>query len=93
MTTTFQIDPHYPIDVLKLPPSWAVVLLGDVVDDIRAGFASGEHNEDGRGIPHLRPMNIDRRGKITLYVLTGIAIRDSAPSPRSPLGSSAARTP
>jgi hypothetical protein len=43
------------------------------IPDIRQGFSSGEHNEDGTGIPHLRPMNIDRRGRIVLKQLKYVA--------------------
>lgn len=59
-------DSHYPIDLRKLPQTWAVAYLGDIIRDIRSGFSSGEHNSQGIGTPHLRPMNIDRQGRIVL---------------------------
>ena len=65
----FRIDPQYPIEPSSLPAKWVVAALGDAVGDIRPGFPSGSHNEDGIGVPHLRPMNIDRRGRLTLEQL------------------------
>jgi type I restriction enzyme S subunit len=71
--TDFKPDTQFPINVSMLPPSWAVFAVGEVIPDIRQGFSSGEHNEDGTGIPHLRPMNIDRRGRIVLKQLKYVA--------------------
>ncbi len=34
-----------------------------------SGFPSGKHNNDGIGVPHLRPMNVDRLGRIDLTQL------------------------
>ena len=59
----------YPVDLNRLPPGWAVGWVGDVISDIHPGFASGEHNQSGNGIPHLRPMNIDRSGAIDLSLV------------------------
>src|SRR5262245_47199645 len=61
-----EADPHYPLNLTQLPSSWIVAYVGDVIKDIRSGFSSGTHNREGRGVVHLRPMNIDRRGRITL---------------------------
>jgi type I restriction enzyme S subunit len=69
----FKPDAQFPINVSMLPPSWAVFAIGEVIPDICQGFSSGEHNEDGTGIPHLRPMNIDRRGRIALKQLKYVA--------------------
>src|SRR5688500_7068539 len=66
MSVVFRVDPDYPIDPSRLPSTWTIAPLGDVVTDIRPGFASGAHNDQGIGVPHLRPMNIDRRGRIKL---------------------------
>jgi type I restriction enzyme S subunit len=57
---------HYPIDVAPLPRSWTVSNISDVSVDVQSGFPTGKHNKDGRGIPHIRPMNIDRNGVIDL---------------------------
>lgn len=62
-------EPYYPIAVDRLPPTWELVWVGDVVRDIQPGFASGQHNQEGRGVPHLRPMNIDRDGNLNTSVL------------------------
>jgi type I restriction enzyme S subunit len=37
-----------------------------VLADVQPGFASGKHNSEGEGIPHLRPMNVSPRGTIDL---------------------------
>lgn len=66
VTAALNIDPDFPIDPARLPSDWTIALLGDVVDDVRQGFASGEHTDAVSGIPHLRPMNIDRQGRINL---------------------------
>lgn len=60
-------DIHYPIDLSNLPDTWIVTTVGEAIPDIRNGFSSGKHNSEGEGIPHLRPMNIDREGKIVLF--------------------------
>jgi type I restriction enzyme S subunit len=57
---------HYPFDLRTLPPGWAAAYVGQLVQELRPGFASGEHNATGNGIPHLRPMNIDRDGRLDL---------------------------
>ena len=41
-----------------------MVPLGQAVLDARSGYSSGSHNESGRGLPHLRPMNISRQGEL-----------------------------
>ena len=57
---------HYPFEDESLPESWETMALENVLENIRSGFASGQHNKDGRGIPHLRPMNISPSGNIDL---------------------------
>ena len=64
---------HYPLRLEKLPRHWRVGYVGDFTRKIEPGFASGEHNQSGSGIPHLRPMNIDRNGKIDLSVVKSVA--------------------
>lgn len=68
-------DPLHPIDFHDLPATWEVVPLGDAVPDIVTGFSSGEHNNRGRGVPHLRPMNINRNGQISLLDLKYVSPR------------------
>ena len=57
---------HYPFEDEDVPESWEIAALENVLENIRPGFASGQHNKDGEGIPHLRPMNISPSGSIDL---------------------------
>lgn len=50
----------------ELPGGWEVSSLEMIADNIRPGFASGKHNKEGEGVPHLRPMNISPGGEIDL---------------------------
>jgi len=72
------IDPglHYPLDLTSLPKSWEVCYVGDRIRDIQPGFASGAHNQEGRGVPHLRPMNIDRLGAIDFTLVKSVEDKD-----------------
>jgi type I restriction enzyme, S subunit len=49
-----------------LPASWVEGSLADLAVEAQSGFPSGRHNAEGIGIPHLRPMNVDRLGNIDL---------------------------
>jgi len=40
--------------------------VGSAVEEIQSGFACGRHNKDGKGIIHLRPMNVHGDGFIDL---------------------------
>ncbi len=60
------VTQHWPLEGCDIPDGWELVALQDFVADIQSGFASGKHNRDGNGIPHLRPMNISPDGKIDL---------------------------
>lgn len=55
----------YPFED-KPPAGWELTSLENIVQSINPGFASGEHNREGDGIPHLRPMNINPEGEIDL---------------------------
>ncbi|MBE7424586.1 MAG: restriction endonuclease subunit S [Ideonella sp.] len=59
---------HYPLHLDALPKGWRAGYVGDFAKEIEPGFASGEHNQTGEGVAHLRPMNVDRDGKIDLSV-------------------------
>lgn len=52
--------------------SMDLVPLRDLVLEVTPGFASGAHNSEGTGIPHLRPMNVDSRGKIALETVKSV---------------------
>lgn len=51
-----------------LPDGWQEVSLSDLGAELRPGFASGRHNSEGRGLLHVRPMNISPLGEIDLKV-------------------------
>lgn len=63
----------YPFADITLPLSWSLVALEEICADVSPGFASGKHNSDGTGVPHLRPMNVDRDGQIDLSVVKSVA--------------------
>lgn len=48
---------------------WTSVPLGTVLADLQPGFASGNHNSIGEGIPHFRPMNVSTDGRIERKIL------------------------
>jgi len=58
----------------ELPKGWTQASLGTLCLDISSGFASGRHNKDACGIPHLRPMNIDPDGNIDLSDLKYVEV-------------------
>lgn len=64
---------HYPVNISELPKSWKVVTIGEAIPDIQSGFSSGDHSDGPPGVIHLRPMNVDREGRLSLdhvkYVL------------------------
>lgn len=65
MSDEFVFD-HYPMRDNGLPAGWAMCGVGCVAESIASGFPSGAHNSEGRGVPHIRPMNIDREGRFDL---------------------------
>jgi len=67
-----KLGPKYkelpPIDTSQLPQlpqGWTWTRPGEFAQ-INPGFPCGKHNKDKKGIPHIRPMNIDVNGKIDL---------------------------
>jgi type I restriction enzyme, S subunit len=48
---------------------WPGVAVGELLVDMHPGFASGKHNSNGVGVPHLRPMNVSVDGAIDLTEL------------------------
>ena len=64
---------HYPIKLDCLPLSWHVDYVGVFCQDIQSGFACGKHSDDQIGVPHLRPMNVSRRGELDFEVLKYVA--------------------
>lgn len=63
---------RHPFANITLPLNWRLVTLEDISVDVSPGFASGKHNSDGTGIPHLRPMNVGRDGQIDLNVVKSV---------------------
>lgn len=65
------LPPGYRMTELgPLPEEWRVVRLGELIDShillARTGFPQGQHNPEGKGVPHLRPFNITNDGVIDL---------------------------
>ena len=69
---------HYPLKLDVLPEAWRIGHVGDFADEIQPGFASGKHNKEGAGIPHIRPYNIDRHGKLDLTEIKSVAPESDA---------------
>jgi type I restriction enzyme, S subunit len=69
----FEGKAHYPVDLVLLPKGWTCAFVGEVCAEVQSGFASGEHNAAGKGVPHLRPMNIDRAGHLDMSVIKSVA--------------------
>lgn len=53
----------------ELPEGWVWVTVGEIAKDISPGFPCSEHNTAGKGIPHLRPMNISPKGEVDLSLV------------------------
>jgi len=57
-------------DGQRIPGSWETVRLGDLVDAgkllVQSGFAQGGFNEEGVGVPHMRPFNVNESGEVDL---------------------------
>jgi type I restriction enzyme, S subunit len=70
---TEQAFEQYPFAELALPHGWQRTSLADIGCEVSPGFASGAHSSDGSGVAHLRPMNVDRDGKINLDVVKSVA--------------------
>lgn len=53
-------------NMMELPRGWVLATLGEIAESINPGFPSGAHNQIGKGVPHLRPMNISYYGRLDL---------------------------
>ena len=62
------IRDHYPFKN-AIPLGWSVTAIEQIASEVGSGFPSGAHNSEGRGVPHVRPMNIDREGRFDLSVV------------------------
>lgn len=56
---------HYPFKQAT-PRGWSVTVIEEIASEVGSGFPCGAHNSEGRGVPHVRPMNIDREGRFDL---------------------------
>lgn len=56
---------------------WTTTTIGSLLDDnvirVSTGFASGEHNDQGIGVPHMRPFNVSTDGRISLEQIKSVA--------------------
>lgn len=57
---------HHPLAEDQVPSGWAITSVGQIARLVASGFPSGKHNLEGVGVPHIRPMNIDRDGRLDL---------------------------
>jgi type I restriction enzyme, S subunit len=75
---TFSSDDlqQYPVRLAELPQGWMVSDIAALATNIQPGFPSGKHNQDGQGVPHLRPMNVSRDGSIDLTDLKYVLDQD-----------------
>lgn len=64
MTDSGAVDFTGAVSGGALPEGWARATLGELGVAVQPGFASGKHNRDGKGVLHLRPMNITRNGSL-----------------------------
>ena len=67
MTTNLVFN-HFPVLPAALPRNWNITGIGQIAKLVASGFPSGKHNQDSQGVPHIRPMNIDREGRLDLSV-------------------------
>ncbi|MBC7076725.1 MAG: restriction endonuclease subunit S [Synergistales bacterium] len=62
--------PLQETDIGPIPEHWQVVRLGNFRKDgviwVKNGFPQGKFNEEGHGVPHLRPFNVTDDGQISL---------------------------
>lgn len=54
----------------NLPSQWQTIKLSTLIEEgvlwAQSGFAQGGFNEDGDGVPHIRPFNVTEDGEISL---------------------------
>jgi type I restriction enzyme M protein len=55
---------RYKDNGLAVDLAWPMARIGDIVEDLQAGFAYGQADVGVEGIPHLRPMNISSTGDL-----------------------------
>jgi type I restriction enzyme S subunit len=65
MMLTADRNNSLPLEMAQLPDGWSVASVDDVILHIRNGFPTSQYRDDV-GIPHLRPMNVSRKGRLVL---------------------------
>jgi type I restriction enzyme S subunit len=66
-------DDFKQTEIGLIPDEWDITTLGVLQESgllrIQNGFPCGDHNLEGRGVGHLRPMNVTEAGRIDLGTL------------------------
>ncbi len=79
-------DDYRETELGPLPAEWQVVPLATLERAglllLQNGFACGEHNQDGKGIPHIRPFNISDSGAPLLSSVKYVEPADLTRVPR-----------
>ncbi|MBN2075179.1 MAG: restriction endonuclease subunit S [Dehalococcoidales bacterium] len=58
----------------ELPEGWSTTKLDEnIITDFQPGFACGENNQLGQGIPQMRPMNVSESGLLRLETIKYVA--------------------
>lgn len=60
---------HYPLREDSLPARWTFADISQIARLVVPGFPSGRHNQEKQGVPHIRPMNVDREGRLDFRIL------------------------
>ena len=66
---------HFPLEFKNPPNNWTLTNIEAIAWKIEPGFASGKQDQDERGVPHLRPMNIDRSGNVDMTTVKRVLAR------------------
>ncbi|MBN86437.1 MAG: hypothetical protein CL885_02815 [Dehalococcoidia bacterium] len=59
-------EPFHPFNGQSFIDTIKIRKISDVIKHLEPGFACGAHNSVGSGVVHLRPMNIDIHGELSL---------------------------
>jgi type I restriction enzyme S subunit len=70
MSDCVNMESFKETDIGPIPVEWEATTIEKLVDGgvlgLQSGFPCGNHNQEGRGIPHLRPFNVDDNGNVSL---------------------------
>ena len=59
-----------------LPEGWSTAPISQLAESVNPGFPSGKHNDEGQGLPHLRPMNVSPEGCLSLEQVKYVEVSD-----------------